>query len=488
MSKMILNVEDKPRPTQLISSVIQQLLANLAATITVPLIIGLGDHISSAILGCGLGTLVYLLITRRKSPVLLSSNFAFIAALLLAYTNCGFLGILIGGLLAGLIYIILSIVVKFVGTSWIRKVFPPVIIGPVVALIGLSLSGTAIADLLKVENYHYIDASGATIYPYNLVGLACGLITFFVVVICTVQRKYRSISMVPFLFGVSAGYLAALIFTIIGNATHNTYLQVIDFSPLIDNFKELSLHSFLSFPKIALVEGITEIAQGTVKLTPFGILEIALSFIPISLVGFTEHIADHKNLSNIIERDLINKEPGLHRTLLGDGLGSIVGTWFGICPNTTYGEAISCIAITKNASTWTIFATALSCVGLSFITPIVVGFRTIPSCVVGGMCLALFGYIAVSGVKMLKHVDFDDDKNIFTLSVILVAGVGALSLRIPYQLGYFDNTSFYGAVKWIEITSVAFALILGLITNAIGSGIQRLNKKYIKEEDEDTSK
>lgn len=492
MSKMILNVEDKPRPSQLISSVIQQILANMAATITVPIIIGLGDHISSAILGCGLGTLVYLLITRRKSPVLLSSNFAFIGALILAYANCGFLGIVLGGFLSGLIYIILSIVVKFVGTGWIRKVFPPVIIGPVVALIGLSLAGTAIADLLKVENYYYINSAGATIYPYNLVGLACGLVTFFVVVICAVQRRNRAISMVPFLFGVAAGYSLALILTLIGNATHNTYIQVIDFSPVIDNFKEISFKSFISLPKLSLVEGIMEITNKSVKLSAFGILEIALSFIPISLVGFTEHIADHKNLSNIIERDLINKEPGLSRTLLGDGLGSITGTWFGICPNTTYGESVSCIAITRNASTWTILVTAISCIVLSFLTPLIVAFRTIPSCVVGGMCLALFGYIAVSGIKMLQEVDFNDDKNIFTLSIILVAGIGALSLKIPYQLGVLEGTDFYGVVKWIEITSIAFALILGIVTYAIASGIQKLNKKHktntpIENEDEETS-
>ena len=489
MSKMVLNVEDKPRPSQLISSVIQQLLANIAATITVPLVIGLGDHISSAILGCGIGTLVYLLITKRKSPVILSSNFAFIGALVLAYTDCGFLGIVLGGFLAGLMYIIFSLLVRFVGTGWIKKVFPPVIIGPVVALIGLSLAGTAVSDLLKVDGYHYIDSIGNTVYPYNLVGLLCGLITFFVIVICAVQKRNRAISMVPFLFGVSAGYLIALIFTIIGNATNNTYLQIIDFSPIVDNFKQISFQSFVSLPKLSLVEGITEITNHSVKLTPMGVLEIALSFIPISLVGFTEHIADHKNLGNIIERDLINDEPGLHKTLLGDGLGSIAGTWFGICPNTTYGEAVSCIAITKNASTMTILVTALSCIGLSFLTPLIMAFRTIPSCVIGGMCLALFGYIAVSGIKMIKLVDFDDDKNVFTLSIILVAGIGALSLRIPYQLGILDGTDFYGVVKWIEITSIAFALLLGISTYAIGSALQKMNDKHkevhVGDEDED---
>jgi len=477
MAKMVLQVEDKPRPAQLVSSIIQQLLANIAATITVPILIGLKDHIASAILGCGVGTLVYLLITRRKSPVILSSNFAFIGALIMAYANAGFIGIVLGGFFAGLVYIILSLIVKKLGTNWIDKIFPPVIIGPVVALIGLSLAGEAISDLIKVEAYSYVDSIGNVIHPYNLIAVLCGLVTFFVIVICAVQNKNRAISMIPFLFGVAAGYLVAVVFTIIGNSTGNPYLTIIDFSPVVNNFKDISFSSFISLPKLSLVEGIKEIKDGTVKLTGMGIVEILLSFIPISLVGFTEHIADHKNLGTIIERDLINGEPGLSRTLLGDGLGSIAGSWFGICPNTTYGEAVACVAITKNASTITILNTALTCIVLSFFTPLIIVFRTIPSCVVGGMCLSLFGYIAVSGLKMLKNVDFDVEKNVFTLSVILIAGIGALSLRIPYKLGLIEGTSLNGVVKWIEITSIGAALLLGIATYALANLIEKHNIK-----------
>ena len=484
MTKMMFDVEDKPRPSQIISTVIQQILANLAATITVPLIIGLGDHVASAILGCGIGTLVYLLITRRKSPVLLSSNFAFIAALILAFQNAGMLGIALGGLLSGLVYITLSIIVHFVGTNWIDRVFPPVIIGPVVSLIGLGLSGDAIADLLKVESYNYVTSAGDIIYPYNLIGLLCGLVTFFVIVICAVQRKSKRISMLPFLFGVSAGYLLALIFTLIGNSTGNTYLQVINFSPLINNFTNITYKSFVSLPKMSIVESIQSIANGNVTLTGMGALEIALAFIPISLVGFSEHIADHKNLGSIIGRDLIKNEPGLSRTLLGDGLGSIAGTLFGICPNTTYGEAVSCVAITKNASTITMLWTAITCVAMAFFTPLIMLFRTVPPCVIGGMCLSLFGFIAVSGLKMLKKVDFDDNKNVFTVSVILVAGIGALSLRIPYQLGLIEGTGLFGMVKWIEISSIAMALILGLSTYGICRLIEKHHQKELEKQKE----
>ena len=464
MSQMIFDVGDKPQRKQLVVSVIQQILANIAATITVPLLIGLNDFIASAILGCGVGTLIYILVTKRKSPVLLSSNFSFITALILAYRGSGFLGIVLGGLIAGICYLILSLIVKKVGTAWIARVFPPVIIGPVVALIGLSLSVSAVQDLIKVENYHYIDTFGQTVYPYNLVGLFCGIVTFLIIVVCAVQRRSKMISMIPFLFGILGGYLLALIFSIIGYSTGNTYLQIINFAPVTENFQDISFSSFISVPRIAFAEGIKEINAGTVKLTWFGVLEIVLSFVPISLVGFSEHIADHKNLGDIIGHDLLNDEPGLSRTLLGDGLGSIAGTWFGICPNTTYGEAVSCVAITKNASVSTMIWTAISCVALSFFTPLIAALRTIPSCVVGGMCLSLFGFIAVSGLKMLRNVNFDSNKNIFTLSVILVAGVGSLSLCIPYKLGLLDGTDFYGVVKYIEITSIAFALLLGLLT------------------------
>ena len=484
MSKMIVDVEDTPRPSQLFSSILQQLLANIAATITVPLLIGLDNHIASAILGCGIGTLVYLLVTKRKSPVLLSSNFAFIAALIMAYNDSGYLGIVLGGLFTGIVYIILSLIVRKIGTKWIDKAFPPVIIGPVVALIGLSLSPSAIQDLIKVDNYYYIDAAGETIFPYNLIGLLCGLITFFVIVICAIQNRSKRISMIPFLFGVLAGYLVALIFTIIGQATKVSYIQVINFDPFEEIFHDIKFESFISVPKMSLVEGIQEISDNRVTLDGMGVLEIVLAFIPISLVGFTEHIADHKNLSSIIERDLINGEPGLHRTLLGDGLGSMAGTWFGICPNTTYGEAVSCVAITKNASTISMLGTALTCIALSFFTPLIAVFRTIPSCIIGGMCLCLFGYIAVSGLKMLKYIDFYSNKNIFTLSVILVAGIGSLSIYIPYQLGYIDGSQLRGMEKWVEIPPIASALLLGLATYSISNLIEKHNQKEETENNE----
>ena len=177
---------------------------------------------------------------------------------------------------------------------------------------------------------------------------------------------------------------------------------------------------------------------------------IAVAYIPVAFVVFAEHIADHKNISSIIEKDLL-EEPGLHRTLLGDGVGSMFGAFFGGCPNTTYGESIGCVAITKNASVYTIITAAVSAIVVSFIAPFIAFVNTIPSCVMGGVCMALYGFIAVSGLKMVQKVDLNQNKNLFVVSTILISGIGGLTLS-------------FGK---ITITEVACALILGIIVNLI---------------------
>lgn len=514
-NELIYNVEDTPKFSKLIVFAFQQVLAVLAATIAVPTIIGLPVNIPSAILGAGLGTIVYLLFTKFKSPVVISSSFAFLGSLSAALAF-GYMGIALGALFAGLVYVIIALIVKTVGTNWVKKLLPPVIIGPVVAIIGLSLAGNAAGDMVK--------ASGDAINGnYNLLGLLCGLVTFFTVVICSVQNKAKSLRLIPFITGIGAGYLLASIFSIIGYTADLDYFKIIDWSPVVDNFKELSVSSFLSVPKLSFVEGIKELVSGmpakeilesfvnghaaydannvpnafvAIKdtmgslsqealynqvlaasaiegvaapqaLTWIGVAEVALAFIPVAFVVFAEHIADHTNLGSIVNRDLLNDEPGLDRTLLGDGVGSIVGTFFGICPNTTYGESVGCVAITKNASVKTIFTAAIMLIVLAFLSPVTAVLRTIPSCVMGGVCLTLYGFIAVSGLKMFKQVDLDDSKNLFTVSAILIAGIGGLSIQIPYAL---NN----GAVsKTITITAVATALFLGVATYAIANLIEK---------------
>ena len=479
MSQLIYNVDDKPAFKPLIISALQQLLAIIAGTIAVPMIIGLPEMTSSAILGCGLGTLAYLLITKKKSPIILSSNFAFISSLLVA-KEYGYLGIILGGFFSGIVYVIFSIIIHFVGTKWIDKVLPKVVIGPVVALIGLTLAGNAVSDLTTSQSY-VLESKNA----YNLLALFCGLVTFITVVVCSIQKKFKTAKLVPFLIGIVFGYLIASLFSIIGYATNNNYFKIIDFSPLINNFKNISFTSFLNYPHFSLIKAIQEISEKRVLLNGLGVAKIALAFIPISLVSFSEHIADHKNLSSIVGFDIL-ENPGLEKTLMGDGIGNIVGTTFGICPNTTYSQCIGCVAISKNASTNVTLLTAILCIGLSFFSPLIALVQTIPSCVMGGICLALYGFIAASGLKMLQGIEIGEGKNLFTVSVILVAGVGSLVLQIPTK--YVDNAGTSIVLEMVEVGGIAFSLILGMITYLIGNYIEKKNEKYNDDNKEENMK
>ncbi len=468
--KLVYDIHDKPKLGALLILAVQQVLAILAATIAVPTIIGLPTQIPAAIFGAGVGTIIYQLFTKFKSPVFLGSSFAFLSSLGVAVAY-GYCGIILGSVIAGLVYVVIALIIHFVGTGWVDKLMPPVIIGPTVALIGLSLAGSAMGDIVK--------ANASTLYASdNLVGLFCGLIAFFVIVICSTQKKVKMARLIPFILGIAAGYAAAAIFTFIGKATNNDYLMIINFQPIIDNFVNADgtfrgISAIFSYPHLALFEAIKELSAGTVSaeillanenatvLTAGGVAEVVIAFLPVALVVFAEHIADHKNLSSIIGQDLI-KEPGLKRTLLGDGVGSIAGTVFGICPNTTYGESVGCVAITRNASVITITVTAFMCIVLSFISPLMAILQTIPSCVMGGVCLTLYGFIAVSGLKMFKNLDLEDNKNLFVVASILISGIGGLVIRIPYQIaetGEITNT--------IQITSIATALIIGIVTNKV---------------------
>ncbi len=470
-NKLIFEVNGRPSFGKLLIFAFQQVLAVLAATIAVPTIIGLPVQIPAAILGAGLGTIVYLLFTRFKSPVVISSSFAFLGALSNAVAF-GYMGILLGGLFAGAVYVVIALIIKFVGTRWVEKLMPPVIIGPTVALIGLSLAGNATADMVTAT------AAGQS---YNLIALLCGLVTFFTVVIFSVQNRFKTGRLIPFIIGILAGYVVASIFTVIGNLANIEYFKIIDWSPLINNFKNITVESFVTYPRFALIGGIKELADGAVSeeilavnpeahvITGMGVLEVALAFVPVAFVTFAEHIADHKNLSSIINQNLL-EEPGLHRTLLGDGVGSMVGTVFGICPNTTYGESVGCVAITKNASVRTILAAACMLIVLSFVTPLTAALRTIPNCVMGGVCLTLYGFIAVSGFKMFQQVDLNKSKNLFIVAAILISGIGGLALQIPYRVAG-DGT----ILNAITITSIATALILGIITMVVTNAIEKRN-------------
>lgn len=439
---LVYNIKDKPKFGQLIVFAFQQLLAILAATIAVPTIVGNGMSQSAALFGAGVGTIVYLLFTKFNSPVFLGSSFAFIGSMLAAFAGAvsveaGYAGIIFGALFAGLVYVIIAIVVKFAGVNWINKLMPAVVIGPTVSIIGLSLAGNAISDLMKGK---VVDLEGASVAsPY--VALVCGLVTLFTVIICSVYGK-KMAKLIPFIIGILAGYVVAAIFTVIGIKTGNDALRVIDFSV----FSGMKLFAVPDFSFLTAAKGLSAV-DGKYILT------VAVAYVPVAFVVFAEHIADHKNLSSVIGKDLL-EDPGLHRTLLGDGVGSIAGAFFGGCPNTTYGESVGCVAITGNASVVTILATAIMSIVISFFGPFVTFLSTIPNCVMGGVCITLYGFIAVSGLKMIQDVDLGDNRNLFVVAIILICGIGGLTLS-------------FGKVT---LTEVACALILGIVANLVLGG------------------
>ncbi len=473
--KLVYGVKDKPKFYQTLIFAFQQLLAIMAATIVVPLIIngnsaanaaeelGVASNMSqaAALVGAGIGTIVYLLFTKFRSPVFLGSSFAFLGSMTAAFAGAvsaqaGYLGLIIGAFLAGLVYVVIAIIVKIAGVKWISKLMPAVVIGPTVACIGLSLAGSAINDLNKAP------AGGDA-----RIAIVCGLVTLIVTILCSVFGK-KTLKMIPFIIGILSGYVVAVIFTIIGNECGVAALKVIDFTPFKNLLKDgkATVETFVQLPKFTFVEAFDGVKKADFFKTLFRDFDgsyfatIAMAYIPVAFVVFAEHIADHKNLSTIIEHDLL-EDPGLHRTLLGDGVGSMAGAFFGGCPNTTYGESVGCVAISGNASVVTILTTAFMAIVVAFISPFVAFLSTIPNCVMGGVCIALYGFIAVSGLKMVQKVDLEDNKNLFVVSTILITAIGGLSLT-------------FGK---ITITNIAVALILGIIVNLILGGAKSTDNK-----------
>ena len=462
--KLAYGIKDKPGIGKTIVFAIQQLLAIMAATLVVPVIINgnVSDLIAdgtitwemtaqmspaAALFGAGVGTIVYLLFTKFRSPVFLGSSFAFLGSMTAAFAGAvsmavGYLGLIIGAIFAGLVYVVIALIVKIAGVNWINKLMPMVVIGPTVAIIGLSLAGNAVGDLQTAP------AGGDP-----RVAVLVGLVTLLVTMICSVYSKKKSMfRLIPFIIGILAGYVFGAILTFIGDSAGIDAIKIINFDSLKSLVADgVGVKTFFTLPDFTFInakDGFKALSEN------WGYLgTIAMAYVPVAFVVFAEHIADHKNISSIIEKDLL-EDPGLHRTLLGDGVGSMAGAFFGGCPNTTYGESIACVAITGNAAVVTILAAALGAILIAFFAPFVAFVNSIPSCVMGGVCMALYGFIAVSGLKMIQKVDLEDNRNLFTVSVILIAGIGGLSLSFGQ----------------ITITEVACALILGIIVNLVLSG------------------
>ncbi len=436
---LIYKVDERPQFGQMLIFAFQQLLAILAATIAVPSIVGNGMSQSAALFGAGIGTIIYQLFTRFRSPVFLGSSFAFLSSMFAAFAGAvtveaGFAGILIGSFMAGMVYVIIAVLVKLIGVGWLNKLMPPVVVGPTVALIGLSLAGNAVGDVLKGG---FDAAVGSYVMtPAVWANLFCAMVTMFVIMACSVYGS-RMMKLIPFVLGILAGYVVATVFTLIGGSMGVEALKIIDFSAF-SNMQWLPDFAFIkAFNGLAAVDGKY-------------LATIAVAYIPVAFVVFAEHIADHKNLSSIIGQDLL-EDPGLDRTLLGNGVGSIVGSIFGGCPNTTYGESVACVAITGNASVATILCTAVLAMAISFCAPFVTFLSTIPACVMGGVCIPLYGFIAVSGLKMIQNIDLGENHNLFVVATILITGIGGMSLKIGQ----------------VTVTEIACALILGIIVNTV---------------------
>lgn len=456
-----LDVDEQPKKIKdwLLFS-IQHILAMLVACITVPAITGL--PIAATLISAGIGTICYILFTKQKSPVFLSSSFAYISPMSSAMAvglinnaaGNNYLALILGMALVGLIYVIVGLIVKFTKTDWLNKLLPPLVVAAVIVVIGISLSSSAVKNLLT--------ATGSK-QEYNLIALVCG----FVALLATALSSHYSkgyIKLIPFIVGMCAGYITATLFTAIGYYGFvNDYFHIIDYTPFINIFSpdKISFASFFNYklfipndPESFIFLRFDEISK--FDWTTIG--EVCLLFAPVAFVTICEHIGDHENLGNIIHKDLLNDEPGMSRTLMGDGVATAISGALCGAANTTYGENVSVIGMTKIASVKVVLLAAILTIVIGFFTPFTALLQTIPSCITGGVSLLLYGFIASSGIKMFieKKINFSKSKNIFVTSVILVAGIGGLVLK------FGDPSS-----PVIEISSIAVAMILGVILNLI---------------------
>ena len=459
--KLILDVHENPKKiSNWILFALQHVLAVLVATITVPLLVP-GMPIAATMVSAGIGTLFYIFVTKGKSPVFLSSSFAYIAPMISAIglsligeaTGFNYFALMLGMLMVGIIYVIVALVIKKFGTGWLNKVLPQIVAGPVIMVIGLSLAGSAINNLTNVNG-------GAA--NYNLIHISCGLIALIVTALAAHFGRKNMIGLIPFILGMGSGYISAVLFTVFGSIIGgNSYFAVVDFSPLVNIFTNFDFNSIFNYSMFVPNSEESFIFLRWEQIAKFDwaqIGQVALLFIPVSFVTICEHTGDHKNLGNIIGKDLLGDEPGMTRTLIGDGVATAISGALCGAANTTYGESVAVVGTTKIASVNVLKLAAIMMIVFGLFTPFTALLQTIPACVTGGVSVVLYGFIASSGVKMIinEKVDFNETRNIFIASAILVAGIGGLTLK-------FGNP----VSPVIQITSTAVAMILGIILNFV---------------------
>ena len=437
-SSLILDVNEKPSIGKWIILAIQHVFAMFGATILVPILVnsGAGEEVLTipvALISSGIGTLIYIVCTKGKSPVYLGSSFAFIAPLIAAYLKGGISGAMTGIMTVGLVYIVFAIIVKLIGKNWINKLLPPVVIGPMIMIIGLGLAPSAIGQ---------IGLTAGTELQWQ--PLVVALVSFLVTAVVAVAAK-GFLKVIPFLIGIVSGYLTAIA------------VGIVDFSPLAE----------------AAIVGLPNFVIPFIHYTPN--FSAVLTIAPIALVTMAEHIGDHTALGSIINRDLL-KEPGLDRTLLGDGIATFFAGLIGGPANTTYGENTSVVGMTKVASVWVIGLAAIIAIVLGFFSKFTALVSTIPNAVLGGVSLLLYGFIAVNGLKVLvqNKVDFNNTKNVIVASAMLVLGLGGAAISI---------TS--GDLS-VTISGMSLAAIVGIILNLCLPGIEENKEIENREEKKET--
>ena len=435
---------------------IQHVLAMLVACITVPLITGL--PIGPTLIAAGVGTLIYTLTTKKKSPVFLSSSFTYIVPMKTALTlgvvtegTKNYAAVILGMIMVGVVYVVIALIIKKVGTNWLNKLLPPVVIGPIIMVIGLSLAGSAISNVMN-------GTAGINSFPteqipwqYTIVSISVALFACILTAICSTSRK-KGITLIPFVIGMIGAYLFASVLTAIGELANLDYLKVVNFDVFNKDWSNINSWITTDFMFVNAFKQTAEFNLVTVG-------QVALLFVPVSLVTVCEHIGDHKNLGNIINKDLLDGEPGLSRTLIGDGVATAVSGVICGAANTTYGENVAVIGVSKIASVSVILVASIMSIILGFFGPLTTLLQTVPACITGGISLILYGFIASSGVKMIvkENVDFNITKNIIVASVILITGIGGLVLG-------FGGTS---AGYIVSISGTAVAMILGIIINLV---------------------
>jgi len=431
---LVLDVEDKPaKKSQWFLFAIQHILAMLVACITVPMITGL--PIGPTIVAAGIGTLIYIFTTQKRSPVFLSSSFAYLAPMLTALTlgltteqidggAQNLKAVMLGMIFVGIVYVAIALIIKKTGTNWLNKLLPPVVIGPVIMVIGLGLAGSAVSNVTGGT----VGAATSGDWASVLVSTCIALTACFVTAYCATSKN-KQLTLYPFIIGVFATYVLSAILTIFGNAFDVACLKVIDFSGFTNN-KWNTVGGWITTDFLFI-----EMWKQEAVFTWATVGQVAILFVPVSLVTICEHIGDHKNLSNIIGRDLLNDEPGLTKTLIGDGVATAVSGCLCGAANTTYGENVAVVGVSKNASVACILLAAVLSIGFGLCQPIALALGTIPKCITGGVSLILYGFIASSGVKMLvqEKIDFSKTRNIVIASVILVVGIGGLAIGLTTQ-------------------------------------------------------